>query len=279
MYCNASRSDPFTVEPDGSSVQSGGPNWNVIDIWKAAAPHIDLVAPDIYNRDWKAYLKYLEYYGRADNPLMVPETGNALDYARFFWPVLGKGSIGFSPFGFDGDDYFNYPLGAKTLDDPTVEAFAANYRLFAPMARSWARIAFENPTWGVAKSPDAADQSTVMGRWKLTAQFELWQFGEREWSWIQTDPHPAKGQPVGGAVVAQIGPDEFLVAGASARMRFALAKPGAGEQLQYLSVEQGSFDADGKWVRHHVWNGDQTDYGLNFTPRPVMLRVRLSSWK
>ncbi|WP_242396999.1 hypothetical protein [Brevundimonas abyssalis] len=24
------------------------------------------------------------------------------------------------------------------------------------------------------------------------------------------------------------------------------------------------------------WNGDQTDYGLNFTDRPVLLRVRLS---
>jgi beta-galactosidase GanA len=279
MYCNASLGDAFNAEPESNSVQSGGPTWNAIPVWKAAAPHIDLLAPDIYNRDWKAYIAFLDHYTRPDNAMMLPETGNALDYARFFWPVLGHGSIGFSPFGFDQDDYLNYPLGAKALDDATVEAFAANYRLFAPMARSWARIAYENPTWGVAKSPDAADQSTVMGRWKLTAQFELWQFGEREWNWIQTDPHPAKGQPVGGAVVAQIGPDEFIVAGASTRMRFALANPGQGEQSQYLSVEQGSFDADGKWVRRNVWNGDQTDYGLNFTPRPVMLRVRLGVWK
>ncbi|MES2442816.1 MAG: DUF5597 domain-containing protein [Pseudomonadota bacterium] len=279
MYCNSALSDPFNALPDPATVASGGPNWNVIDIWKAAAPHIDLVAPDIYNRDWKQYLAYLDHYARPDNALMLPETGNAAEYARFFWPVLGRGAIGFSPFGFDGDDYFNYPLGAKALDDATVEAFAANYRLFAPMARSWARVAYEHPTWGVAKSPDAADQSTVMGRWKLTAQFELWQFGEREWSWIETDPHPAKGKPVGGAVVAQIGPDDFLVAGASTRMRFALAKPGVGEQSQYLSVEQGSLDANGKWLPHHVWNGDQTDYGLNFTARPVMLRVRLGRWQ
>lgn len=279
MYCNSALSDPFNALPDPATVASGGPNWNVIDIWKAAAPHIDLVAPDIYNRDWKQYVAYLDHYARADNPLMLPETGNALDYARFFWPVLGKGSIGFSPFGFDGDDYFNYPLGAKTLDDATVEAFAANYRLFAPMARSWAQIAFEYPTWGAAKSPDASDQSTVMGRWKLTAQFEQWQMGEREWSWISQDPHPSKGQPIGGVVVAQIDHDEFIVAGTSARLRFALAHPGPGEQSQLLRVEQGSFDKDGNWVFHHVWNGDKTDYGVNFTPRPVMLRVRLGSWQ
>lgn len=80
-------------------------------------------------------------------------------------------------------------------------------------------------------------------------------------------------------MVAQLGPDEFIVAGTSTRIRFALAHPAPGEQSQYLSVEQGSFDAGGKWVRRNVWNGDQTDYGLNFTPRPVMLRVRLSTWK
>ena len=279
MYCNASLGDPFNAEPESSSVQSGGPTWNAIPIWKAAAPHIDLLAPDIYNRDWKSYIAYLDNYARPDNALMVPETGNAREYARFFWPALGKGTIGFAPFGLDGDDYANYPLGAKSLDDATVEAFAANYRLFRPMAGAWAKIAFENPTWGAAKSPDAADQSTVMGRWKLTAQFDLWQFGERDWTWIETDPHPTKGQMVGGVVVAQIGPDEFLVAGAHARMRFALAKTEPGQQSQYLSVEQGSFDASGNWVRRNVWNGDQTDYGLNFTARPVMLRVRLGSWK
>jgi len=279
MYCNAALSDPFNADPDPMGVPAGGPNWPVIDIWKAAAPHIDLVAPDIYTHDWKGYLAYIDHYARPDNPFMIPETGNAMDHARFFWPALGRGAIGFSPFGLDGDDYVNYPLGAKALDDATVEAFAANYRLFGPMASSWAKVAFENPIWGVAKGPDAAEQSTVMGRWKATATFEQWQFGEPEWTWLQRDPHPTKGQPVGGAVVAQIGPDEFLVAGTQVRLRFALTKPGAGEQSQLLRVEQGSFDKDGNWVLHHVWNGDQVDYGLNFTARPVMLRVRLGSWK
>ena len=279
MYCNAALSDAFNAEPDPMGVPAGGPNWTVIDIWKAAAPHIDLVAPDIYTQDWKGYLAYVDHYARPDNPLMVPETGHALEFARFFWPVLGKGAIGFAPFGLDGDDYTNYPLGAKVLDDATIEAFAANYRLFKPMAGSWAKIALEKPTWGVAKSPDAADQSTVLGRWRVTAMFDMWAFGEREWTWLTVDPHPTKGKMVGGALVAQLGPDEFLVAGANIRMRFGLADAAPGEHSQYLSVEQGSFDQSGAWVRRNVWNGDQTDYGLNFTARPVMLRVRLGTWK
>jgi len=100
MYCNASVSDPFT-ENGAEGVASGGPNWNVIGIWKAAAPHINLVAPDIYNRDHRAYLAYLDHYRRPDNPLMIPETGNAREYARYFWPVIGRGAIGFAFFGID----------------------------------------------------------------------------------------------------------------------------------------------------------------------------------
>jgi beta-galactosidase GanA len=278
MYCNASLGDPFDAKAASTSA-TGGPQWNMIDVWKAAAPHLDFVAPDIYNRDHKAYLAYLDLYARPDNALMVPETGNAEDFARFFWLVLGKGGIGFAPFGMDATGYSNYPLGAKSLDSATIEAFASKYRLFRPIARQWARIASTSPTWGAAKAPDAADQSQVIGRWRVTAQFELWEFGERDWTWIQTDPHPAKGRPVGGMAVAQLGPDEFLVAGSDVRVRFGLDKPGAGENSTMLRVEEGSFAPDGTWRMTRVWNGDQTDYGLNFTAQPVLLRVKLGTYR
>lgn len=271
MYCNAALTNPFD-EANADKGAVGGPNWNVIAIWKAAAPHIDLVAPDIYDRKHENYIAFLDRYARPDNALMVPETGNAMDFARYFWPVLGKGAIGFAPFGMDGTSYSNYPLGAKTLDRETIDAFAAPYRLFAPMARDWARIAFEHPTWGVAKGSDGGDQSTVMGRWKITAQFGLWQMKDR--TDPRLEPHPNAARPVGGAVVAQLGPNEFIVAGTSIRIRFA---PAADGTMQFLSVEEGSF-IDGKWAMRRRWNGDQIDFGLNFV-EPVMLRVRLDTYR
>jgi len=274
MYCNAALSDPFGPAESGGA--SGGPDWPVIDVWRAAAPHIALVAPDIYNRDPKAYAKYLDLYARPDNPLMVPETGNAAEYARFLWPVLGKGAIGFSPFGFDATGYVNYPLGAKELDDATIDAFAAKYRLLAPAARGWARVAFEHPVWGAAKMDDAADQTTSFGRWKITVQYDQWQFGERDWTWIKTGPAPTTGKPVGGALVAQLGPDQFLLTGSDVRLRVDDAGGGNGMMLR---VEEGHFDAQGNWVFERVWNGDQTDYGLNFTATPVWLKVTMGTWK
>ena len=278
MYTNAALCDPFAPPGTGGGA-SGGPDMPVIDVWKAAAPHIDLLAPDIYMRDPRAVAEVLRLYARPDNALMIPELGNAADYARFFWPALGRGAIGVAPFGFDDTGYLNYPLGTKALDDETVDAFASKFALFAPIARQWARIAGENPIWGTAKGADGADQSQVMGAWKITAEYGLWQFGERDWTWIKTDPAPGKDAPVGGAVVAQIGPDDFLVAGSDVRIRLDAARPVAGKTAGMLSVEEGSFDDAGKWVRTRLWNGDQTDYGLNFTHRPVLLRVRMMTYE
>jgi beta-galactosidase GanA len=278
MYCNAALGDAF-AQPGQSGGASGGPDWQVIDVWKAAAPHIDFVAPDIYNRDQKAYAKYLEHYGRRDNALMIPETGNDAEYARFFWLALGKGAIGFAPFGFDATGYSNYPLGAKQIDAATLDAFASKYALFAPMARAWAKIALEHPTWGAAKGKDAADQSSVMGHWRVTTQFDLWQFGERDSPWLKADPAPTVGKPVGGAVIAQLGPDEFLVAGNNVRVRIELEPSGVSESAMMLRVEEGRYDGRGKWIFKRVWNGDQTDYGLNFTDTPTLLRVTMGRYR
>ena len=50
MYVNASLAGPSNV-PDPTGVASGGPQQDVLDIWKAAAPALDFQAPDIYDRD------------------------------------------------------------------------------------------------------------------------------------------------------------------------------------------------------------------------------------
>jgi beta-galactosidase GanA len=249
----------------------------MIDVWKAAAPNIDLVAPDIYNRDPKAWDAYLDYYSRPDNALMVPELGNAAEYARYFWAALGQGTIGFAPFGMDETGYFNYPLGAKELDPATIEAFASKYRLFHPIARQWASIAAEHPVWGGAKPADGGDQTKVMGRWRITAQYGLWAFGQRDWTWIKTDPHPTKDQPVGGFVVAQTGPDEFLVAGSDVRLNLSAADGSANAMV--VRVEEGTLDSNGRWTTSRIWNGDQTDYGLNFPSQPVLLRVTMGAYR
>jgi beta-galactosidase GanA len=275
MYVNASLTDPFTLEGVEHGA-SGGPNWNVIDIWKVAAPHIDIEAPDIYTSDHAKYAKYIEDYRRPDNPLLIPETGNDAAFARFFWLALGNGAIGWSPFGMDATGYFNFPLGARQLDPETLDAFAAKFALLAPVARDWAKLSFEHPTAGFAKPQDGADQTAVLRRWKIRARYGLWAFGQPEWH-PDAPPNPNKERPVGGAAIIQLGPDEFLVAGSDLRLEFDLSGGETHENSQFLDVEEGTFE-NGRWLMARRWNGDQVDYGLNLST-PTLLKVRLGTYR
>ncbi len=273
MYVNVVTSDPFDPKAGEGGGASGGADWPVLDLWKIAAPHIAIAAPDLYDREYRQVNAKLDKMARPDNPLFVPENGNDLPFARFIWLALGKGAIGWTPFGMDSTGYFNFPLGAKQLDPETFDAFASKFALLAPMARDWAKLAFEHPTAGFAKGDDLSDQSVILGRWKVTAKYGLWAFGDPAWTFMKFPPNPKKEQPVGGAALIQLGPNEFLVAGSDLRLDFALDKAAAGESLLFLDVEEGTFE-NGKWVMARRWNGDQVDYGLNLA-EPTLLKVRL----
>jgi beta-galactosidase GanA len=168
-------------------------------------------------------------------------------------------------------------LGAKKLDAETLDAFASKFALMAPIARDWARLAFEHPTIGFAKGDDASEQTKTLGRWTVSARYGLWAFGDPSWTWMKVPPNPKKDLPIGGAALIQLGPDEFLLAGSDVRIGFGLAAPKPGDNVHYLSVEEGTYQ-DGRWVMKRRWNGDQTDYGLNLAG-PTLLRVRLGTYR
>jgi beta-galactosidase GanA len=176
----------------------------------------------------------------------------------------------------DATGYYNFPLGAKQLDAATIGAFASEFALIAPIARDWAKLAFEHPTAGFAKPQDASDQAAVLGRWKIKARYGLWAFGQPEWH-PEAPPNPTKEEPVGGAAIVQLGPNEFLVAGSDVRLEFALGERGTGENSQILDVEEGTFE-NGRWVMSRRWNGDQVDYGINLTT-PTLLKLRLGTYR
>jgi beta-galactosidase GanA len=273
MYVNAALPSPHE-RPDPTSYASGGPVWPVFDAWMAAAPSIDFLSPDIYNRDSHTYEGHLDRYARPDNALFVAETGNDVMYARYLFSVLGRGGIGYSPFGIDYTGYANYPLGAPKLDQETLTPLRDLYRLIAPWQRIWARLAFEGKVGGVSEPDDRASQTIDFPEWTVTVGYRRWQFGQPEWTWLGPQAEvPGTETPSGGAIVAEIAPGEFIVTAHRARVEFA-AKPSAdGRRRMVVRYEEGHFDGEGRWVFERIWNGDQTDYGLNFTDRPQLLRV------
>jgi beta-galactosidase GanA len=279
MYVNNALRDPLEQPPKPwkKDFASGGPTYDVIDIYKAAAPHIDIVGPDIYHPEWVKVTAHLDKFQRPDNALFVPELGNASAYARYLYLVLGRGAIGVAPFGVDYFDYANYPLGAKTNDKATLEPFGKVYAAFRPMQRQWAQWAFEGRTYGVAEPDDHADQFVAMKGWKAHVTFGQWQFGEREWPGNQKESPLHAATPSGGVAIAQVADDEFVLVGQLARVRIE-DDPSSGRAL-IDHVEEGRFDANGQWVVERRWNGDQTDWGLNFTANPRVIKVKMGRYR
>jgi hypothetical protein len=79
------------------------------------------------------------------------------------------------------------------------------------------------------------------------------------------------------ALIAQLGPDEFLVTGVDASVTFHL--PGKQPWIRSLimTAEEGRYEA-GQWKPLRLWNGDETDRGLSFYEKPAVVRVTMQSF-
>lgn len=261
MYVNVWLKYPTGPVP-GLHYPSGGPTHNMLDVWKASAPALDMIGPDIYTDDSDFYRRALSDYHRPDNPCWVPETGgNDVDAIYFFY-ALGEGAIGFSPFGVDYTGW--------TITDGKPPAFhAENFALIGPMDREIARLNFEGKLRTAVEEEGAAQTSVDLGKWQATVSFGFPQFdGGRK--------PPGTKDHHGRALVAQLSTDEFLATGIDARVEFRLG-PGQNGHMQILRAEEGRYEDD-KWTFLRLWNGDQTDFGLNFTHQGKVVRVKLGTY-
>ncbi len=285
MYANAALRDPIPPGAPGS-YESGGPTDNVLAIWKVAAPALDVLAPDIYQNDPAAYLKVLELYHRDDNPLFVPETGGAAN-ARFLFSALGLQAIGFSPFGMDYSRDRDTGPGSRQPDE--FQAFAMNYQLLGPMQREIARLNFEGKLQAVAEEKGKLTETLPFGDWNAVVSFGARREGQAV----------GNAEPSGRALVAQLKDNQFLVTGFFCRVDFRPAGTeqqrkskkivngtgqipsalidGKWQHRQFLRVEEGTYE-NGVFKFLRVWNGDETDWGLNFSAEPVVLRVSVATY-
>lgn len=292
MYVNVALRNPFNPGLPGQYA-SGGPTDNVLDLWRKAAPSVDFIAPDIYFRDHKTVSKVLDLYARPDNPLFVAEIGNDQPYARYFYPTLGAGGLGFSPFGMDDTGYSNYPLGSKDYTAETIENFAKFYRMVAPMQDVLVGLQVNEKLWGFAEPLDTTEntgkiwnaeatqqeqeindrahaltQKVQMGNWQAVVTYG------RPMFWIE----PPKGNtPAQGAVlIGQLGEDEFLITGYMSRVDILPSDENADKNFMIVRAEEGVYK-NGKWTMIRVWNGDQTDWGFNFGDKyPAVLKVKMA---
>jgi hypothetical protein len=236
-----------------------------LDIWKTVAPSIDLVGADLYDDFSPLYQEMLQSYARADNPLWICETGTGDSYAKYFFYALGHGAIGFSPFGIDHSGWHVAPE-----DEP--KAHAENYALVGPMQRELAKLSFDGNLKSAVEEPEAQRQEVDFGDWQATVSF----------GYPQVDRQRPLGTPDhhGRVLIARLGPDEFLVTGIDARVIFHQPERPVPQEYHInniLRAEQGVY-IDGVWKPLRIWNGDETQRGLNFQHDGNVIHVKVYHW-
>lgn len=259
LYVNVALRDPLT-NPPATHYESGGATDNVIPIWKAAAPAIDLLAPDIYLSGSERVLKVIELYNRPDNALFVPEAGLIADNAKYFYDVLAHGGIGFSPFGIDdnGDSSNEEHLTGQ------LAPFAQEYAMTSPMIRELAQWAFEGKIKAAVEHEDGAEQTIKLGSWDAVIKF-----GSGRGEMKPNKEHNGK------AMIITLDENKFVMTGTNCRITFHPAGGNTGKAWQYLKVEEGCYD-HGIFKSLRILNGDETDWGgPAIGDKPRVLQISL----
>ena len=247
------------LDQPGIGYPSGGAVQKWVGLWRALAPSLDMIGPDIYSDDSPFYLETMRAYHRADNPLWIPETGRGDSFGKFFFYALGDGAIGFSPFGVD-------ETGWNILGNEPWKEHGRNFALIAPMSREIAQLEFDGKLKTAVEEPGRSSVELDFGPWQATVAFGFPQHDGRLAPGTR-DAHAA-------ALVAQLGPDEFLVTGVDVSVSFHLPGKLPWIRSEVVTAEQGVYD-NGVWKPIKLWNGDETDRGLSFHEKPEVVRVRL----
>ncbi|MBQ8201605.1 MAG: DUF5597 domain-containing protein [Clostridia bacterium] len=273
-------------EEAGLCYNSGAAVGRVLDIYKAAAPHIDLICPDMYVPDRLRYRRVCGRYARPDNPLFIPESpiggvANALNMMEAF---ADYGCIGMACFGagravdMQGnllDESREMALSMRTVANlaPLILKYRGTGRIHALvqqefMDKQYLRLdgyhveakfisATGSARWGMGSflnpaAPENADIFTARGRALL----------------IQTDAHEFYLAGCGVKVDFRRRPDPM------AEDSFPLLASRQCGTLNFLSVEEGHFEGE-EWVCDRVRNGDESNFEL-FSHRGQAVRIRLN---
>lgn len=217
---------------------SGGPVAFVMDIWRAGAPELDMLCPDIYYGD---FIGHCRKYTQSGNPLYIPETrAGELGAGRALIAFCNFNAIGFSPFGIESR--IVEPLSERPLPQvydvlnqlsPFILGSVANKQMIAVLVDS-----------------DNTSATVELGGYQVDCSLQ----GRR-----LPDGNPGLGY----ALLIEQGPDEFIAAGKNINIQFSLAER-TDEVSGIALAEEGKFE-NGTWIPGRRLNGDEIMVSYSFS--------------
>jgi beta-galactosidase GanA len=212
---------------------SAGPLPHLMDVWRAGAPKIDFLSPDIY---FQNFAEWVRRFDQAGNPIFIPEAMPApIDSVNGMYAIGQHNAIGFSPFSID------------SLDEQTTDALTSSYDLLKQLSALILERQGKDSIAGLLpEGPEQrAPQQLRLGDFILNITFDR--------------PSSQNSNVLSGGLVLATGPDEYLFAGTGLTITFETEKPG-DPIVGLLSVDEGRY-VNGQWTPGRRLNGDQTHQG------------------
>ena len=254
------------------SYPSGGPVHTMHAIWKAAAPSLFTLGPDIYVADCA---RVMDEYQSSDNPLFIPEIRKDAVAASYALYAFGaKDAICFSPFGIE-----ELGLDPSKVDCPPMEVMIA--------------LNIDPSAFDITDSKDflAQTNSILENLEPLYLQYRgtehlqafvkhqdldfgtFLQFEDYDIA-VGYDPRKS-GKTLGSGIVIELEKNRFLLIGASCSMQFKV-KPGVNKKVDFVTYEEGRLD-HGQWIPGRVLNGDEK-MSVRFSPMPEVRMIELFTY-
>ena len=240
MYVNAWLGPQPNADVPGQW-PSGGPVARVMDIYRAAAPSLDLFAPDIYVPDFKGTCAL---YNRSGNPLFIPEAEDRA--GNLFWALGHHHALGWSAFGVEDLD----PKGQV----------AQAYKILAELLPQLAEWEAAGKVEALLDLDNEKPQPTSLGGYRITLSAGMGRGVDAS----KSEPELAGGVSLGSralpsdkrpfAMVINTAPDEFLFIGSNGTPSFEVE---SGKGRVIISSEDEGFYEKGKWIPGRRINGDE----------------------
>ena len=268
MYVNAWMKQP--TQPNPGQYPSGGPQAHLIDIWRAGAPSIDFLAPDIYAID--IFDQICTDYTQSGNPLFIPETRvDASGASRAFYTFGKYGALCYAPFVIDGGGMI---LSADPDEHYINDVYAMLQRLMPYMKEHIGTPRMAGLLLDTGRESDAVQ----MGNYTVSLR-KMSTRAAQALVGVAVGEDNAQEEIASGVLVIQVADDEFIVAGGVGGVTVNISKgeQSKAEHVGLLSVDEICVDANGKEYLHRL-NGDETSFGGGVIPAGQVKAFRIKMY-
>jgi len=213
---------------------SGGPLPHLMDVWRAGAPSIDFISPDIYFPDIEEWCRK---YDQKGNPFFIPEARREGEAGMKAFYVFGNhNTMGFSPFSIE------------STDNPEEDLIGKSYDIICQLVSLILENQGKEKMAGILLDHNKKQEEIVLGGYKLMVKHDFtlgWSPKAKNETW-----------PLSGVLIINIAPGEFYVAGSGIVINFKTTKDD-NSKAGIARMDEGEI-RDGKWISGRSMNGDQS---------------------